>query len=639
MALKDTWVDKVDGVDMNSAEDINMVAQAVIEIEKNGTETAPSVEIVQTIGNSETAVMSQKSTTEERYTINGVDLSQYNFNQGGIGNGTNYENTNRCSTWDFIPTTKTDRVFIQVADGYKAEIDFYNANKTYISYVGWLTTNGEVTKPQSAEYIKVVIAKAGDKTITPDIAIDKAEITLYVDKIGQMCEEFQEEFQNTIVEKDFLRIFLPKPAEETFYVEFDYGEPSLYIKFDELRVRGYSNGQWVSKNYTTETLASECNQTLVTTVKGIENCLKIKDEYGLVYDLSQSKFQIVKRTNIKAEDYKKIPIILSESGRFAYCISSLLRVYTDNENKKLEAKIEAVATVDTFELETSKIETFATLFNGTDNVETFMYFTDPHLCMSNGNGWRTEFDKYMLTLRDYFKESAVDRVFCGGDWLGSGETEAEACYRLGLIDSTMRSYFAEYHNILGNHDTNYQGAKQLSNSTIRNLFYRKQRKAWFAVNGVNTKFFVFDTQTENEAVEEYETEQINWYLSELQENTTENIVLLPHIVFYYNTDYTEKIQPLMTQILNISKAYNDRESITVDNVSYDFSNAVGKVRFVMSGHTHLDLLHTINDIPIIATTQLKDGATPTFDLCLADYDNNVLKLVRVGTGEDREINI
>ena len=33
MALKDKWVDKVDGVDIASAEDINQVASAVIELE------------------------------------------------------------------------------------------------------------------------------------------------------------------------------------------------------------------------------------------------------------------------------------------------------------------------------------------------------------------------------------------------------------------------------------------------------------------------------------------------------------------------------------------------------------------------------------------------------------------------------
>lgn len=35
MALKDTWVDKVDGVDKNSAEDINAVAHAVIDVEED----------------------------------------------------------------------------------------------------------------------------------------------------------------------------------------------------------------------------------------------------------------------------------------------------------------------------------------------------------------------------------------------------------------------------------------------------------------------------------------------------------------------------------------------------------------------------------------------------------------------------
>lgn len=34
MALTGKWTDKVDGVDDNSAEDINQVAQAVIELEE-----------------------------------------------------------------------------------------------------------------------------------------------------------------------------------------------------------------------------------------------------------------------------------------------------------------------------------------------------------------------------------------------------------------------------------------------------------------------------------------------------------------------------------------------------------------------------------------------------------------------------
>lgn len=41
MALKDTWVDKVNGVDDVNAEDINSIAQAVIALEEE-YESIPS---------------------------------------------------------------------------------------------------------------------------------------------------------------------------------------------------------------------------------------------------------------------------------------------------------------------------------------------------------------------------------------------------------------------------------------------------------------------------------------------------------------------------------------------------------------------------------------------------------------------
>ena len=58
MALKDTWVDRKNGIDLNSANDINQVARAVIELENS------KVEIAQEKGNSEQKVMSQKTVTD-----------------------------------------------------------------------------------------------------------------------------------------------------------------------------------------------------------------------------------------------------------------------------------------------------------------------------------------------------------------------------------------------------------------------------------------------------------------------------------------------------------------------------------------------------------------------------------------------
>ena len=43
MALKDTWIDRVNGVDDVSAEDPNVIARAVIELEKK----IPNVEKIE----------------------------------------------------------------------------------------------------------------------------------------------------------------------------------------------------------------------------------------------------------------------------------------------------------------------------------------------------------------------------------------------------------------------------------------------------------------------------------------------------------------------------------------------------------------------------------------------------------------
>ena len=45
MALKDTWADKIDGEDINSADDINQVARAVIELEENASTAKTAKEI------------------------------------------------------------------------------------------------------------------------------------------------------------------------------------------------------------------------------------------------------------------------------------------------------------------------------------------------------------------------------------------------------------------------------------------------------------------------------------------------------------------------------------------------------------------------------------------------------------------
>ena len=97
--------------------------------------------------------------------------------------------------------------------------------------------------------------------------------------------------------------------------------------------------------------------------------------------------------------------------------------------------------------------------------------------------------------------------------------------------------------------------------------------------------------------------------------------------------------PLNVFIGEIIATYNNRGKGNLDGTEYDFSACTGHIDYVMCGHAHKDYIETIGGIPCIITTKLKDSSTPTFDLCLADYDNNKLHLIRVGSGEDRTIDI
>jgi predicted phosphodiesterase len=341
------------------------------------------------------------------------------------------------------------------------------------------------------------------------------------------------------------------------------------------------------------------------------------------------------------------------------CGGELMRLFDYNRFKSIETDIEKAKT-DIAELsedmadETrNKVINFASLLNdASTNIEPFIFFTDPHLCQFNGMAWRAEFDQYMRHLKNVFNEAPVDRVICGGDWIGNGEYRWEVCHRLGLIDSTMRANFVDkYHLVVGNHDTNYQGridansengTGRLTNNAIINYWGRKHGRLYYKVKSVNTDFYFLDTNAPDNDADmnswdaAYIESQLVWLAEELQMNNDRNVAIIGHIFCMNDNGWMfGAIQPLQS----IITAFNNRSSVTVGGQTFNYANATGKIRFCMSGHTHNDVVNTIGGIPFVRTTQMREGGKPTYDLCLADYEKNKLHLIRIGTGEDRTLDI
>ena len=291
----------------------------------------------------------------------------------------------------------------------------------------------------------------------------------------------------------------------------------------------------------------------------------------------------------------------------------------------------------------AKAQQFSYLLNDLDKVETFLFFTDPHL--AEFSGWESRFREFLSIIQQYYNSTPTSFCLCGGDWLGNSDLPGTACFKMGYIDGVMKYLFQPYYPIVGNHDTNYQGkatedsavyTTRLSNAAIRNLWYRDKGRAYYDFRGSNTRFFVFDTGTEAESMKDYQWEQCQWFAEKLMDNTDEHLVIAQHIVFYSLAN--QSVQPITERILSIAEAFNNRTVISVNGTDYDYSDAEGRVEFILAGHNHADGIYTLHGIPVILTINVRSGENaPSFDLCLIDYDNREFKMVRIGDGDDRTV--
>ncbi len=292
----------------------------------------------------------------------------------------------------------------------------------------------------------------------------------------------------------------------------------------------------------------------------------------------------------------------------------------------------------------SKSESYNNLAASIETGEKFLYFTDPHYVTASADGSIDfAYDNYINVMAKHFNASSASFVLSGGDWLNKDNTRENAIANLKEIDLRMRNAFGnKYYLVVGNHDTNYQGASKLTNDDIISAWYTDARyggSSYYSFEGENTRFFVFDSGIDwnhESAMTDYDITQINWYISELMTNTAEHIALAPHMLYS-----ATELHPGTKEILAVSEAFNNRTSIVFNGNTYDFSDATGKVEFLIAGHSHKDEVTYNNGIACILTQKNSHGNVyPIFDMIAVDYDKNVLYAYRVANEvSQREISL
>lgn len=288
-----------------------------------------------------------------------------------------------------------------------------------------------------------------------------------------------------------------------------------------------------------------------------------------------------------------------------------------------------------------KVAEFNALMNTDSKVETFLFFTDQHILGNSGNEPQANMNSAIATLQKYYNSCPLNFIISGGDWLNHGDTDDQACYKLGYVEGFMNSMFKNFHQIVGNHDTNYQGTVQLSQQTLNNLWFRKEEgnRSYYSFDGTCSKNYVLDSGIDwgaSSTMTDYHWEQVDWLANKLINDNPTHATVMTHMVWVSNSEHTLALfADNVTKLLN---AFNTHTTITLNNISYDFSDKTGHVDYVICGHIHDDYIATVNDIPCVGTINF-NKTYPSFDLVCNDYDNHKVRMIRVGTGENREFDI
>lgn len=387
-----------------------------------------------------------------------------------------------------------------------------------------------------------------------------------------------------------------------------------------------------SFSYTQGEFASAVGKTLVTSPKGVKNCIEIESTNALVFKRDGS-VAIVNRSLVSVFD--KV---------LAACVDGRLVAYSQDMFGEL---LNGQIPLDRYY--PKAYESLQTKLCGlqTGKCDSSIFITDIHIPQTAGQ-WLAAIVNIFDGVRRVFESFSINSVISGGDWITGGMTQENTLRELTAITG-MFNKLQKFVPMLGNHDTNYQGSISSDNPANGRLdqkilnsvmFGHVGGRAYYEYDSCYTHYFIFDTGVDNDAtVNSYRQEQVLWFGERLTTLTKEKIALGLHIVTTQTISTGEDFTPTLfaTDLLDVATAFNARTSVTKYGETFDFSSVVaGHIEFVLGGHVHVDSSKVVSGIPIVLT---KNYASGDYDIVVANYTTNKLNFVRIGSGNDREFDL
>lgn len=289
--------------------------------------------------------------------------------------------------------------------------------------------------------------------------------------------------------------------------------------------------------------------------------------------------------------------------------------------------------LDFYDLWEPKFNECAAYIKGNDSL-MFTFFTDPHTMPSETYNIRPE--DALLRLREVrwiYENTPSQFVLCGGDWITDSYTLQEAMRICARVPNMMRTEIGERaYTIVGNHDINSQNtAATLTEAQLARIWYDKD-VGYYTLSGDRWTLYAFDSGHMTSPMSAYRWGQVDWFAQSLLGNTK------PHLLGAIHVWAVDNIPTgLVENLTSVANAFNQRDTITVNGHTYDFSQATGTFHFIVSGHFHNDFYMNNNNIPCFGTAATHRGLCT--DVCCVDFDNAIIHMTRFGFGDSRDFEI
>lgn len=302
---------------------------------------------------------------------------------------------------------------------------------------------------------------------------------------------------------------------------------------------------------------------------------------------------------------------------------------------------------------------YSALMAAGKDKSAFLFITDTH--------WANNSKNSPAICKHVMDHTPIAHIINGGDLLFRSDVSVEVALT-ELVDHQKAFNFAgsNYHVAIGNHDDNVNNVGtdpsiELPLNTLYTLLLSQSQLDPLSVNddeSMNNYFDSVDEKTRYIFPDYGRMKRFNdseaQFIIDAMAGTDANwhIVICPHYVS--NLSSQIDIPNYVEEFLDMLDAYNARTSGSLilsdsSTKAYDFTNAVGKVEFVVAGHVHTDELgpYTTDggikcfmfdcDSRGTAGSNLSTAGTVN-EQCVttivANYSTRKLTCIRIGRGSD-----